>query len=1056
MGFPGGAESGVALASQPTVEVRSANGSRVVGATSAVTVALSGGGGASLSGTTTVAAVNGVATFSGLTVSGAAGTFTLVFSSAGLTSTTSGAVTLSQVVRQIAITSQPTGAQSGSIFSPQPTIELRDAANLKVATATNAVTAAISAGAGGTLNGTSIKAAANGIVTYSDLGITGAGTFTLSFSTGGLPTVFSSGITVTLPPATQLALTGLPTGAESGVALATQPVVEVRDASGARVLGATNAVSVSLSGAGSATISGTTTVSAVNGVATFAGITVSGAAGSFTLVFSSTGLTGVSSSVVVLTQVVRQLAINVQPAGALSTLSLVTQPVIELRDAANIKVAAATNSVTAAFASGTGGILNGTKVKAAVGGVVTYTDLGITGLGTFTLSFSATGASTVNSSNIVVTAPPPDALEITPTSSTVSLGRGQAQQFVVRAKRGGNIVNWPTGARAAWTLSNTTAAHFTQDNDTTATVTADNVTASTTITLTAQAASLTSAVTFSVIPPSSASSVGVRAFSPTFSNISAGADSLDLLVFDVNGVRLTGLAPSNFTFASVTTSFGRVSLTPRTIRAPSSTTSTPFSAVLVMDQSGSMTSTDPFSARYSAAKQFALGMQTGDESALYTFSSPGSLTRRVNFTGSATQITTAVDNLAFDAGNTALYDAGVAACSYAQSGKNANRAVILLTDGDDNSSSSTLSALITSCAAAGVRVFAVGFGDSRVDILGQIATGTQGFGTFSSDVGTILSAVRGIPAVLRAGATSDRLVVDLGITGGSFPSAGSFNGTFTVSTTFGSVTGSYSLAWNTCIPTAGVPRALAFLTTAAGTACGGSQVDQYTFSSTSSSEGLSLIATASSAALDPDLRLIFGSTTLGGNRNYGPSAGEWIIATSAAVRNYTAEVRAAPATAGGYTLQVERCRVLTSTSNGVIAGSLLTSDCNVWSSASTHYATFVNLQATAGQQVDLTLTSSNYDTFMYLFAPDGTLVTSDDDSGGGTNSRITVRVGATGTYTLVASSYFAGATGNFQLSVNTSNVLAGLGFSNLTMLRTDKELAREAEMRGKPSRHVRR
>src|SRR5205823_3210060 len=75
----------------------------------AVTVAIATGpAGATLGGTTTVTAVNGVATFTGLTLD-LAGTYTLTASGGGLTAVTTNAITVTPVVvaTQLVVTTQP-------------------------------------------------------------------------------------------------------------------------------------------------------------------------------------------------------------------------------------------------------------------------------------------------------------------------------------------------------------------------------------------------------------------------------------------------------------------------------------------------------------------------------------------------------------------------------------------------------------------------------------------------------------------------------------------------------------------------------------------------------------------------------------------------------------------------------------------------------------------------------------------------------------------------------------------------------------------------------------
>ena len=96
-------------------------------------------------------------------------------------------------------------------------------------------------------------------------------------------------------PATAVLMTTQPVGGTSGAAFATQPVVRLVDATGNTVTHSSASVTVSASGG---TLGGTTTVTAVNGVATFTNLTHT-TGGTYTLTFASSSpstLTSVTSS----------------------------------------------------------------------------------------------------------------------------------------------------------------------------------------------------------------------------------------------------------------------------------------------------------------------------------------------------------------------------------------------------------------------------------------------------------------------------------------------------------------------------------------------------------------------------------------------------------------------------------------------------------------------------------------------------------------------------------------------------------------------------------------
>ncbi len=417
------ATSGVPFATQPVVEVRDAGGTKVSTSVS-VTVALFSGSG-TLVGTTTVASVDGTATFAGLQINGS-GAHVLRFTSSGLTGVDGPTITVSQVAASLSVLTQPAGATSGSAFGTQPVLQILDNAGLLVTTGTGAtltVTATKQSGPG-TLGGTTGVAAVGGVAAFGNLSITGAGAHTLQFTTASPAlSVNSASFTVAAAPPTQLVLTTNPSAsATSGVPFATQPVVEIRDATNTKVSSTANVTVAIFSGTGS--LVGTATVAAVDGVATFAGLQLNGS-GAHVLRFSSSGLTSVDAPTITVNQVAASLSVFTQPAGATSGSPFSTQPVVRILDNAGLLVttgSGATLTVTAAKQSGPG-TLAGTTGIAAVGGVATFTNLSITGVGAHTLQFTTSSpALSVNSASFNVAAAPPTQLVLTtnPSASATS------------------------------------------------------------------------------------------------------------------------------------------------------------------------------------------------------------------------------------------------------------------------------------------------------------------------------------------------------------------------------------------------------------------------------------------------------------------------------------------------------------------------------------------------------------------------------------------------------------------------------------------------------------
>jgi hypothetical protein len=194
-------QSGVALAVQPVIQVKDANGADQAQAGVAVTAALNRGTG-TLGGTLTRNTDNtGAATFTDLALTGAAGGYTLKFTAPGYAQAVSATITLGGAAAGIAITvNPPTAALTGEVFDPvvQPVVQVKDGSGAP--TAGVVVTASVASG-GGTLQGTATATTdAAGLAKFGDLGIAGTGAQTLTF-TAGTASVTSSPVTLSALPA---------------------------------------------------------------------------------------------------------------------------------------------------------------------------------------------------------------------------------------------------------------------------------------------------------------------------------------------------------------------------------------------------------------------------------------------------------------------------------------------------------------------------------------------------------------------------------------------------------------------------------------------------------------------------------------------------------------------------------------------------------------------------------------------------------------------------------------------------------------------------------------
>jgi hypothetical protein len=193
---PSGAVNGVALTTQPVIRVTDASGNTVTTSKASVVASIASGSG-TLGGTTTVAAVGGVAAFTNLVLSGTPGNFTLRFTPTSLTAATSSSFPLSVgAASKAMITTQPAGAFTGTAFSTQPVVKITDAGGNTVTSSTANVVASIASGSG-TLGGTTAVNAAAGVANFTNLKITGTGDHTLTFTpVGGLTAATSNTLNV--------------------------------------------------------------------------------------------------------------------------------------------------------------------------------------------------------------------------------------------------------------------------------------------------------------------------------------------------------------------------------------------------------------------------------------------------------------------------------------------------------------------------------------------------------------------------------------------------------------------------------------------------------------------------------------------------------------------------------------------------------------------------------------------------------------------------------------------------------------------------------------------
>jgi hypothetical protein len=405
---PGGGTAGTAWSQQPVVTVEDAGGNTATSSAS-ITLAIGtnpGSGTLTCTGGLSTSASSGVATFAGCSINKEGTGYTLTATSSGLTSATSNGFNVTAATAtQLVFTTQPGGGSAGTAWTAQPAVTFEDASGNPVDSTAN-VTLAISNNPGsGTLTCTTNPLGATaGVATFAGCQINKTGTnYTLTASSPGLPNATSGSFSITPGTATQLVYLQQPTNTQAGSSISPAVTVQVEDANNNVVTtgtGSTASVAMAIgTNPGSGTLSGTTPVSAVAGVATFSNLSINKTGTGYTLAASSTGLTGATSNTFnITTGTAAKLAFGQQPTTTTAGSAISPPVTVQVEDSGGNLVT--TDSSTVTITISTGGAFSGTSTTsvAASGGVATFSNLVPTNAGSFTLS-AADGSLTGATSN---------------------------------------------------------------------------------------------------------------------------------------------------------------------------------------------------------------------------------------------------------------------------------------------------------------------------------------------------------------------------------------------------------------------------------------------------------------------------------------------------------------------------------------------------------------------------------------------------------------------------------------------------------------------------------
>jgi len=349
-----------------------------------------------------VAAVAGVASFPTLSVDRAGSGYTLVAAAAGPSGATSAPFDVTATrATQLIFTAQPTSTTAGATISPAVQVTARDASGRTATSFTGSVTLTITAGTGtggATLSGTTTATAVAGVATFSTLSIDRSGSgYKLSATATGLAGAKSSSFTINTGPPIQLDFALQPDSTEAGATIGPTVQVIVRDSLRNPVESFSGTVTVAVAtNPGGGTLSGTTTVTAVAGVATFNDLSIDRTGVGYDLQATASGLASATSTAfAIIAGPADRLLFTVQPSTTTAAGTVRPSVRVTALDALGNRATQFTGAVTVALTAGTGtagATLSGTTTVAAVDGVAIFSTLSIDRVGSgYTLSAAAAG-----------------------------------------------------------------------------------------------------------------------------------------------------------------------------------------------------------------------------------------------------------------------------------------------------------------------------------------------------------------------------------------------------------------------------------------------------------------------------------------------------------------------------------------------------------------------------------------------------------------------------------------------------------------------------------------
>jgi hypothetical protein len=405
---PSNVVAGAPIAPAIQVALQDAAGNVATTVTAPITIAIANNPrGGTLSGTRTMSTVNGVATFSDLTIDKSGVAYTLAASSSSLTGATSSAFNVSAAApAALVLTSEPTDTEAGLTIFPDVVVEARDAfGNHTPAFTGNVTITLVASGTAPPLMGTSSKNASNGSASFDDLVVEKAGVYSLLATSTGLTPAPSAAFEVFPGDVDHLTLTGAPTSVVAGTEFAL--TVTARDRFENLVTAYFGTVHFSSTDAQAVLPADYGFLLTDAGTRTFEHLqlrTVGSQAQTIVVTDTVLGSVRAEAHILVTPAAASKLVYAVHPANVNVRTPFATAVRVAVQDPFNNAATASTAAITIAASPASGALSGTSTVNATAGtGIATFGDLSLANEGTYKLVASSPGLASADSNNFVVT-----------------------------------------------------------------------------------------------------------------------------------------------------------------------------------------------------------------------------------------------------------------------------------------------------------------------------------------------------------------------------------------------------------------------------------------------------------------------------------------------------------------------------------------------------------------------------------------------------------------------------------------------------------------------------